>query len=167
VRPRIVQVEPGSRFNRWTVVGEPVEKSAKRMVLCRCDCGTERAVALHSLRSNGTKSCGCHRRDRAAAAFRTHGLTKHPHYPRWQQIVTRCTNPASRDYPGYGGRGIGVHPGWQQDPAAFIAYLDDVLGPCPAGYTLDRINNDGNYEPGNLRWADGHTQVMNRRRPEG
>lgn len=77
--------------------------------------------------------------------------------------MTRCHNPESKDWGNYGGRGISVHPDWHE-PSAFLDYVDRVLGPIPAGHTIDRIDNDGDYEPGNVRWADYSTQNRNRRR---
>ena len=77
--------------------------------------------------------------------------------------MRRCYNPASKDYRNYGARGIGVCEDWR-DVRNFIAWLDSNLGPCPQGKSLDRIDNDGNYEPGNLRWATRSEQVRNSRR---
>lgn len=93
----------------------------------------------------------------------THGLANHPSYHRWFNMIDRCENPSHAAYHNYGGRGITVHPAWR-DVATFLAHLDSELGPCPTGYSLDRINNDGNYEPGNLRWATGSEQSRNTRR---
>ena len=101
-----------------------------------------------------------------------HGLTGHPLYFTWLGIRARCCNPDSRSYKWYGARGIGMHDEWLHDPAAFIAWIEENLGPRPAGrgsrsyplYTLDRIDNDGGYEPGNLRWATKAVQQGNRRR---
>lgn len=75
-----------------------------------------------------------------------------PHYTRWYNMVARCTKPHHPMWPHYGGRGITVCDEWL-NPHAFYAYLDEVLGPCPADHSLDRIDNDGGYEPGNVRWA--------------
>jgi hypothetical protein len=79
-------------------------------------------------------------------------------------MVRRCEDPADRAYHNYGGRGIAVCPEWRDDPAVFVAYLRDTLGPCPDGHSLDRIDNDGDYEPGNVRWVDAVTQRHNQRR---
>lgn len=95
------------------------------------------------------------------------GRTKHPLYSTWRSMITRCTSPGYKSYPNYGGRGITVCDDWLRDFQAFV----DHIGPRPNGRTkvgypmfvLDRINNEGNYEPGNVRWADTHTSVMNRR----
>jgi hypothetical protein len=91
-----------------------------------------------------------------------HGLSKHPSYSRWCNMIDRCENPDHSAYLNYGGRGISVAAEWR-DVAVFLAYLDDVLGSCPSGHSLDRIDNDGNYEPGNIRWATRTEQTRNRR----
>ena len=92
----------------------------------------------------------------------THGLRNHPLYPVWSAMIRRCTNPDHRDYPNYGGRGIKVYSDWL-DVRAFIAYVETALGARPPQWSLDRIDNDGNYEPGNIRWADPRTQRHNQR----
>lgn len=101
---------------------------------------------------------------------RTRSLLKHPLYNTWRGVLSRCEDPGDPDYPSYGGRGITVYPKWH-DLAAFIAWIEQNLGTRPdrryAGrqpvYSLDRINNDGDYEPGNLQWADKGQQARNRR----
>jgi hypothetical protein len=98
----------------------------------------------------------------ATARNTTHGLKHHKHYMRWLAMRARCRLPRSKGFHRYGGRGIRVCDEWNRSAEAFITYLDTALGPCPEGYTLDRIDNDGNYEPGNVRWADGSTQAQNR-----
>lgn len=92
-----------------------------------------------------------------------HGLTGDPRYQAWINIKSRCLNPSHPTYAGYGGRGIRLHEAWHQDPAAFVRWLDENLGPRPAGHSLDRIDNDGHYEPGNLRWATQYDQTHNTR----
>ena len=89
------------------------------------------------------------------------GRTFHPHYQRWQNMVARCTKPGHPAYRFYGGRGIAVCEDWMT-PENFYRYLDDVLGPCPPGHSIDRIDNNSNYEPGNLRWATRSQQSANR-----
>jgi len=97
-----------------------------------------------------------------AVARTTHGLSKGPNYTRHRHLMQRCYDPESPGFKYYGARGIGVCDEWH-DPAAFCAWIDANLGPCPKGYSLDRINNDGNYEPGNVRWATQSEQNFNRR----
>ena len=96
--------------------------------------------------------------------YETHGLSRHPQYSTWKAMRRRCENPDDVAYPNYGARGIRVCDEWRQDVAAFVSYVEKVLGPRPEGLTLDRIDNDGHYEPGNLRWATKAEQTHNRRR---
>jgi hypothetical protein len=99
---------------------------------------------------------------RAARANTTHGMSGHPYYHCWVAMMYRCYNPKAQNYANYGGRGIGVYESWH-DAGVFLTWLDANLGPRPAGFSLDREDNNGNYEPGNVRWADKNTQLKNKR----
>jgi len=92
-----------------------------------------------------------------------HGLSYRPEYSAWSNMINRCINPDCKEYKYYGGRGITVYTGWMNNPQSFINYI----GPRPsAQHSIDRYpNNDGNYEPGNVRWATKKEQIDNRRRP--
>ena len=81
----------------------------------------------------------------------------------WTSVKQRCYNPKNHSYRHYGGRGISVHEPWITSRIAFITWINENLGPRPEGMSLDRIDNDGNYEPGNLRWATQSDQIRNRR----
>jgi len=93
-----------------------------------------------------------------------HGLYKHPLYRCWVETKRRCHEPKDKGYKWYGARGIVMYKPWRAKPALFISWIERTLGPRPKDKSLDRINNDGNYVPGNLRWATNRQQIANRRR---
>lgn len=175
--PRIF-VEIGQRFDRLVVI-DPDARSfptkaypkGRRTPLVQCDCGTTKMVAIYDLLRGYTTSCGCLRDEVAVERIRQlnadlgndhGGASAHPEFDTWGNIVQRCTNSKTPNFHRYGGRGIALHPAWLIDPWKFLDYLDLHLGPRPAGYSLDRIDNDGDYEPGNLRWASAAEQIANR-----
>lgn len=125
--------------------------------LCRCDCGVEKAVFRGSLLNGATTSCGCSVRTANGDARRKN---KAPEYEIWRGMKKRCENKRTRSWPHYGGRGIRVCAKWSK---SYLAFLSDVGRRPSKHHSIDRINNDGNYEPGNVRWADGKTQIANRR----
>lgn len=94
-------------------------------------------------------------------------MKDHPLYQAWKRIKRRCYSPEAHNYKHYGGRGIRVCDEWRSDPAAFISYIERELGPRPQGKSLDRIDNDGDYRPGNVRWATQAEQNANKRAPNG
>lgn len=104
---------------------------------------------------------------RNTSGYLTHGLSKHEHYARWYNMNYRCNNPNDPGYRNYGGRGITVCDDWHQNNPSgcqnFITYVEENLAPLPEGYSLDRIDNDGNYEPGNIQWASQSEQNRNQR----
>jgi hypothetical protein len=152
------RLTPGDKFAKWTVL-DPGGRSA----LCRCDCGTERRVVTAHLVNGLSRSCGC-LADEARVGNKhnhQHGMSKHPLYDVWCQMRRRCADPNNKDWPNYGGRGIRVYAPWLE-VATFIREIEALLGTRPKGRSIDRINNDGNYEPGNVRWATNLQQVYNR-----
>ena len=151
----------GQRFGRL-VVEERSENDAggRATWKCRCDCGESCVVKAHNLARGSTRSCGCYRRETSAARSRTHGQTRTPTHTSWSSMWGRCSNPADPAWKYYGARGISVCARW----VSFENFLAD-MGERPEGKTLDRWpNNDGNYEPGNCRWATPAEQNANRRR---
>lgn len=152
----------GARYGRLTVVAKAAEKRGRHTAwICRCDCGAETVVSRHSLTSGNTNSCGCYNKDINAARFLKHGQHRNPAYHCWQAVKNRCLRPGSAGYEDYGGRGITMCPEWRDD---FAAFLRD-MGPRPSRrHSVDRIDNDGDYEPSNCRWATQSEQNLNQRR---
>lgn len=150
----------GRRFGRLLVIsyaGRP--RPSQHEWLCNCDCGTEIKVDGARLRKGSTTSCGCLRNELNATRFVTHGETNSPEYTSWVGMKGRCLNPANPKYERYGGRGISVCDRWRD---SFEAFLEDMgHRPSPA-HSIDRRDNDGNYEPGNCRWATPVEQQRNR-----
>jgi hypothetical protein len=159
-------IEAGSTFGRLTVQHDV--QGAHDPVRCHCECGTEKQVnRAVDLTIGSTRSCGCLRRE----LHLTHGLHKHPLYATWNGIVQRTTNPNDYRYLNYGGRGIRLSERWL-DVRAFIEDIEREIGPRPEGvsdagwplYTLDRINVEGDYESGNVKWSSWTEQAVNRRK---
>lgn len=154
----------GQVFGRLTAIGPTGRGKTGVIWLCRCSCGNILNVQAGSLRHGNTHSCGCYQRERASQSSTRHGLTYHPLFRLWSDIIRRCTYPKANNFKIYGGRGIKICDEWRHNFQAFFDYVS-ILEHCrEKGYSLDRIDNDGNYAPGNLRFATKYEQSHNSRR---
>lgn len=151
----------GQTFDKLTVI-ERAENNKHGQVMwrCRCSCGNFCTVASNLLIGGNTKSCGCLRHQ---AYHKTHGLSASVIYRKYKDILSRCYNPNRQNYERYGGRGITICEEWKNNFQAFYDYVSKLEHFDEKGYSLDRIDNNGNYEPSNVRWADNKTQCRNKR----
>lgn len=148
------------RFGKLTALRRS-DQVRKGSVLwdCACDCGNYLVVAATKLSSGHTTSCGCYRAANLLAIRTKHGRAGTPTYRSWKEMRQRCNNPNSTQYKWYGARGIKVCERWE----SFDAFLED-MGERPSGMTIDRIDNDKDYEPNNCRWLTHVEQVRKQSR---
>lgn len=144
----------GKRFGRWLVLHETTCGGIATW-RCRCDCGTEKDVQRGHLMGGRSQSCG------ACRPRKEKTVHSHPLYRTYCNIIQRCENKRNAAYPNYGGRGIRIHPVWRRDFWQFVA----DMGERPSvQHSIERIDNDRNYEPGNCIWATRSEQMRNTRR---
>jgi hypothetical protein len=149
----------GQVFGRLTALSR-IDKPGESKWLCRCECGNIKEVFARKLTRKATQSCGCLHREMVGARFATHRMSESPEYRVWAGMKRRCYAPKAPHYECYGGRGITVCDQWLN---SFESFYQD-MGPRPsARHSIDRIDVNGNYEPGNCRWATIKQQRRNTR----
>lgn len=152
----------GKRFCKLMVEKRIENKGKNTMWLCVCDCGNTVEVNSQNLKSGNTQSCGCLHSEMITESNYKHGLSRDRIYSVWSNMKQRCFNPKVLEYSAYGGRGITVCEEWRNDFKAFYDYVSKLPHFGEEGRSIDRINNNGNYEPGNVRWATSEQQYANR-----
>jgi hypothetical protein len=162
----------GRVFGLLTVIGRnPVSLKRHNAVFarwdCRCACGKTVAVLTNNLKTGHTQSCGCRQPEVARITNTTHGHTTHgkvsPEYQRWLRTLDRCYNPKNCGFHNYGGRNIHVFPLWRIAFQPYCDYLHSIGFSGAPGQSVDRIDNNGHYEPGNLRVTNHKGQMRNTR----
>jgi len=155
----------GMKFGRLTIMNTYLKNTGNRstrFVSALCDCGNTKEVIYGNLKNNITKSCGCYLSETVRERRTTHGLLKHPLYLKWHHMKQRCYLKTWARYSDWGGRGIVVCDEWKNDFMAFYNWA--MNNGYENGLQIDRINNDGNYEPSNCRFVTAKENANNRRK---
>lgn len=153
----------GIRFRRLVAIEDiGTNQKGKTMWKCKCDCGNNKITFTSYLTGGRTKSCGCLHRDVMSKIKFKHGCVKTSEYMAWKAMKGRCYNQNNSRYNTYGARGIIVCSRWLNKEKGFINFLNDIGKKPSKEYTLDRRDNDGNYEPNNCRWLINTEQGKNK-----
>ena len=150
----------GRKFGKLTVHRITGKRSSAGQIywICDCDCGNSVEVLGAKLRNGHTQSCGCLQKERASKSSTSHGMAGTSEYQAWSHLKGRCLDESNREFQYYGGRGIGIWDYWIESFECFYYWMGDKPGP---EYSIDRIDNDGDYVPWNCRWATKEQQMNN------
>ncbi len=147
----------GHKFGSLEVLSVLRSTNGQTRIKCQCDCGNTCTPHASNVRRGYTRTCGCRN---GQCQYQTHGGSKLPEYDIWREMKQRCLNPNNANYALYGGRGIQIDPRWIK---SFRAFIQDVRRRPTKGHSLERRDNHGHYEPGNIYWATQSQQARNRR----
>jgi hypothetical protein len=162
---RRIEYTHGQIINGIKFIREAEQQKKQRMGVFCCKCGNEFTAAIRKIKSGHTKSCGCRKMQLMIGnqLNKKHGLRNHPNYQRWKHMKFRCYNSNHPAYKYYGARGIIVCDEWINNYVVYHNYIMSLENAMSPKLSIDRIDNDGNYKPGNLRWATASEQLKNRR----